>query len=134
MDNLQEIHLRKATVDDIDKIGVLLQDLIGDSLEDRRRYSQEALSSGDYVGILAELGDEIVGYIDLWGFPDPGHGAKLGIILSFIVAENFRKTGIGDRLVEEAVKEAEKRGFREFAKSEASLSVIGTNPQFSAHA
>jgi ribosomal-protein-alanine N-acetyltransferase len=64
--------------------------------------------------LIAESRDEVVGYIDLLGFPDPGHGARLGIILSFIVSENFRKTGIGDRLLEGAVEEAKKRGFREF--------------------
>jgi ribosomal protein S18 acetylase RimI-like enzyme len=110
----QDVRIRKATLDDIDKIEVLLQELIGDPLGDRRKHSQIAISSEDYVGLLAEWGNEIIGYVDLWGFSDPGHGAKLGIILSFIVSENFRKMGIGNMLLEAAVKVAKDRNFREF--------------------
>ena len=114
MDDLKNVQIRKATLDDVDKVEVLLQELIGEPLGDRRKFFREALSSEDYAGLFAELEGEIVGYVDLWGFPDPGHGAVLGVILNFIVSKDHRKIGIGDRLLEEAVKEAEKRNFREF--------------------
>lgn len=114
MDSSEDIKIRKVTLDDIDKIEILLQELIGDPLGDRRLISTRAFSSEDFVGLIAEMENEIVGYIDLWGFPDPGHGAVLGIISSFIVSENYRAMGIGDRLLEEAVVEAKRRGFKEF--------------------
>jgi ribosomal protein S18 acetylase RimI-like enzyme len=114
MDNSENIKIRKATLGDIDTIETLLQELIGDPLGDRRIFTIQAFSSEDYIGLIAEMGKEIVGYIDLWGFPDPGHGAMLGIISSFIVSENYRNMGVGDRLLEEAVKEAKKRNFKEF--------------------
>jgi ribosomal protein S18 acetylase RimI-like enzyme len=114
MGDLEDVKIRKATLDEIEKIEVLLQELIGDPLDDRKKYSREAFSSDDYAGIIAESAGEVVGFIDLLGFPDPGHGAKLGIILNFIVSESYRNMGIGDRLLDEAVKEAQKRNFREF--------------------
>lgn len=114
MADLKGMLVRKATLDDMEKVEVLLQELIGDPLLNRRKYFIKALSSENYKGFLAEKDNEVIGYVDLWGFPDPGHGAVLGIILNFIVSKDYRKMGIGDRLLEEAVKEAEKRDFKEF--------------------
>jgi ribosomal protein S18 acetylase RimI-like enzyme len=112
--DLEEVQIRRAKLDDMEEIEVLLRELIGDPLGERRQFFIKALSSEDYSGILAEIEGEIVGYVDLWGFPDPGHGAVLGVILNFIVSKDHRKIGIGDRLLDEAVKEADKRAFREF--------------------
>jgi ribosomal protein S18 acetylase RimI-like enzyme len=81
---------------------------------DRRKFFKRALSSENYAGILAEFEEEVVGYVDLWGFPDPGHGAMLGVILSFIISKDYRGKGIGDMLLGEAVKEAKRRDFKEF--------------------
>jgi ribosomal protein S18 acetylase RimI-like enzyme len=114
MADFESMLVRKATLDNMEKVEVLLQELIGDPLLNRRKYFIKALSSENYMGFLAELEGEIVGYVDLWGFPDPGHGAVLGVILNFIVSKNHRKMGIGDRLLDKAVKEAEKRDFKEF--------------------
>jgi ribosomal-protein-alanine N-acetyltransferase len=108
------VHARRAKLDDMEGIEVLLQELLGDPLGERRNFFTKALSSENYLGILAEKGKEVVGYVDLWGFPDPGHGAMLGVILSFIVSEDQRGMGIGDLLLDEAVKEAVRRGFKEF--------------------
>ncbi|UCE75433.1 MAG: GNAT family N-acetyltransferase [Methanomassiliicoccales archaeon] len=91
----KDIKIRKATLNDIDKIEVLLQELIGDPLNDRRRFYNDAFSSEDYVGLVAEKEGNIIGFVDLWGFPDPGHGAVLGVIMNFIVSKEHRKMGIG---------------------------------------
>lgn len=110
----KDIEIRRATLNDTDKIEVLLQELIGNPLNDRRRFYDHAFSSEDYVGLVAEKEGDIIGYVDLWGFPDPGHGALLGVILNFIVSKEHRKLGVGDSLLKEAVRIAEKRNFREF--------------------
>ncbi|UCG70406.1 MAG: GNAT family N-acetyltransferase [Thermoplasmata archaeon] len=114
MADLEELQIRRATLQDMEEIEVLLQELIGNALVDRRKFFIKAFSSENYAGLLAECGKEAVGYVDLWGFPDPGHGAVLGVILNFIVLKDHRKKGIGDRLLEEAVKEAKRRDFKEF--------------------
>ena len=114
MVGLGNIQIREARLDDMEEIEVLLQELIGNPLGKRRQFFIKALSSEDYVGFLAEFEGKTIGYVNLWGFPDPGHGAVLGVILNFIVTKDHRKRGIGDALLDEAVKEAEKRGFKEF--------------------
>jgi ribosomal protein S18 acetylase RimI-like enzyme len=114
MADVEGVRVRKASLGDMDKIEVLLQELIGDPLGERRKNFIKALSSEDYMGILAESDGKVMGYVDLWGFPDPGHGAVLGVILNFIITKEHRKKGIGDLLMEEAVKEADKRNFKEF--------------------
>ena len=114
MVDLEGVQIRRATLNDIEEIEALLQELIGDPLNDRTRFYKDAFSSEDYVGLVAEKEGDIIGYVDLWGFPDPGHGAVLGVILNFIVSKEHRKKGIGDSLLKEAVRVAEKRNFREF--------------------
>ena len=114
MDIDEDVEVRRAKLDDMEDIEVLLQELIGDPLADRRKFFIKALSSENYAGFLASNGEDVVGYIDLWGFSDPGHGAMLGVILSFIVSKDYRGRGVGDLLLEEAVREAERRGFKEF--------------------
>ena len=114
MEISSEINIRQARLDDFEQVSVLLQELIQDPLNDRKNFFQNALTSETYVGLVAEKDGEIIGFLDIWHFPDPGHGAVLGIIPSFIVSKNYRKMGIGDRLLEEAVKIAKQRKFREF--------------------
>ena len=107
------VQVRKARLDDMEKIEVLLQELLGNPLVDRRKFFIDALSSENYTGLLAEMDEEVVGYVDLWGFPDPGHGAMLGIILNYIVTKDQRRRGIGNVLMEAAVTEAVRRDFKE---------------------
>jgi ribosomal protein S18 acetylase RimI-like enzyme len=114
MIDLEGVQIRRAKLDDMEEIEDLLQELIGDPKGERRKFFIKALSSEDYAGFLAEKNGEIVGYVDLWGFFDPGHGAVLGAILSFIVSKEHRRIGIGDLLLGEAVKEAKRREFKEF--------------------
>ena len=65
MSDSEDVKIRQATLNDIDMIEVLLQELIGDPLNDRERFFHDALSSEDYVGFLAEKDGDIIGYVDL---------------------------------------------------------------------
>jgi ribosomal protein S18 acetylase RimI-like enzyme len=114
MEGTEEVLIRRAKLDDMEEVEVLLQELIGDPLGERRKFFIEALSCENYAGFLAAKGEEVVGYVDLWGFPDPGHGAMLGVILSFIVTKDHRGKRIGDLLLVKAVEEAKRRAFKEF--------------------
>jgi ribosomal protein S18 acetylase RimI-like enzyme len=114
MSDLEGVRIRRAKLDDMEEIEILLLELIGEPKGERRKFFIKALSSEDYAGFLAEKNGEIIGYVDLWGFSDPGHGAVLGVIPSFIVSKEHRRKGIGDLLLEEAVKEANRRKFKEF--------------------
>ena len=102
MDNEKNIQIRQGTIDDEEQISELMQQLLGNPVADRKVYLKEALTSERYIAIVAENEGIIIGILDLWYFPDVGHGAALGIIMNFIVQEEFRKRGVGGKLFEEA--------------------------------
>lgn len=107
------VKIRKATDDDFTELEPLLQDLIGDPTGDRRWAFRKALEHDEYITYVAEHKDEIVGFVDLWLLPDPGHGSLLGYLTSLIVHKASRRGGIGRALVDAVVREARKKGAAE---------------------
>ncbi len=63
--------------------------------------------------LVAEVYEDIVGFLDILNFPDIGHGATLGIIENFIVLDSHRKMGIGGKLLEESFEIARNQKFHE---------------------
>ena len=90
-----------------------MQELLGDPIDERKNIFKEALSFKNYIPLVGEVNGNIVGFIDIWHFPDIGHGAKLGIIENFIVSGSHRKMGIGGKLLEESIKIAIKEKLHE---------------------
>ena len=113
MDNEKNIQIRIGTIDDEEQISELMQDLLGNPVAERKVHLEEALISDKYITIVAEFEGTLVGFLDLWSFPDVGHGATLGIIMNFIVREKFRKRGVGGKLLEEANKIAKEMNLHE---------------------
>lgn len=109
-----KVNIREATMKDFEKINELMQDLLGDPIFERKKVFDEALSSENYIPLVAEVSGDIVGFLDIWYFPDVGHGGTLGIIANFIVTKKYRDMGIGNKLMEESVKMAKKEKFIEF--------------------
>lgn len=107
MDSEINIQIRRGTIGDEDQISELMQELLGNPVADRKVHLKEALTSERYIPIVAECDGGIMGFLDLWHFPDVGHGAALGIIMNFIVREKFRNRGVGGKLLEEACRIAE---------------------------
>jgi len=107
------VTVRQATKKDIDQISKLMQELLGDPVFDRKIIFDEAFAQENYMPLVAKVDEIIVGFLDIWYFPDVGHGAKLGIIENFIVSPKYRKMGIGGKLLEEGVKIAKKEKFHE---------------------
>lgn len=108
-----KVNIREATMNDFEQINELMQDLLGDPIFERKKVFHEALSSENYIPLIAEVSADIAGFLDIWHFPDVGHGAKLGVIENFIVSERYRKMGIGRKLLEESVEIARKQKFHE---------------------
>ena len=107
------VNIREAKMKDFEQINELMQDLLGDPIFKRKKVFDEALSSENYIPLVAEVNGDIVGFLDIWHFPDVGHGATLGVIENFIVSERYRKMGIGGKLLEEGVEIAKKQKFHE---------------------
>ena len=89
-----KVEITRATEGDIEKIDGLMQVLLGNSIEGRKGYFERALVSDDYVALTAKEASDIVGFLDMWSFPDVGHGANLGIILNFVMKRKNREANI----------------------------------------
>jgi len=107
------IKIRKADLGDLDQINSLSEELLGSSVGDRREMFVKALENKDYLCLVAETNGEVVGFIDIWAFPDVSHGAYLAQIQNLVVTEKIRGKGIGTRLIEEVISFFKKRKYHE---------------------
>jgi ribosomal protein S18 acetylase RimI-like enzyme len=109
----EKLTIRKATMRDFDEIDSLSDELLGSPIGIRKKFLKKALNSKNYLCLIAELNKEIVGFIDMWAFPDISHGAYLAQIQNLVVAKKFRGRGIGTKLVKEVIKFFKKKKYHE---------------------
>lgn len=107
------IKIRPSKEEDIEQIDPLLHELIGEPIGDRGAMFKGSLSHEEYFTFVAEEDSDIVGFIDLWLLPDPGHGSQMGYLTNLIVQKARRRGGIGKALVEAVVEAARKNGAAE---------------------
>lgn len=81
--------------------------------EERLEILTKALKHRDYELLVAELDDEIVGFIDQWIIHDFTHGAKLSFIQNLYVVSKHRRKGVGNRLLEKIITSAKDKGVLE---------------------
>ena len=62
---------------------------------------------------VAEVAEKIVGFIEMRVFPDFAEGMPIAIIQNLIVKEDYRKLGIGSKLIQKANETAEKQNVAE---------------------
>ena len=99
-----ELKIRRADLSNLNQINSLCEELLGSCVGSREEMFRKALKNKDYLCLVAEIGREVVGFIDLWAFPDVSHGAYLAQIQNFVVTKKTRGKGIGTRLLEEIIK------------------------------
>jgi len=105
-----EAVIRPARKSDVKNIAKLAGELIPlEDLTKRNTMLMQSIDDSKRDIYVAEIKSEIVGFVDLWTFPDFVHGANLTIIQNLVVSEAFRSRGIGDELVRMAVKRAKGR-------------------------
>jgi len=107
------IKIRKVDLKDFNKIDSLSEELVGSSVGDRKEMFGRALKNGDYLCLVAEMNKEVVGFIDMWAFPDVSHGAYLAQVQNLAVTERMRGKGIGTRLIEEIIEVFRKKKYHE---------------------
>jgi len=105
--------IRKAVMKDFDKIDSLSNELVGNPVGSRKKKFQRALNDKDYLCLVAEVNEEIVGFVDMWAFPDVSHGAYLAQIQNLIVTEEFRGKRIGTELIKNVIKFFKKKKYHE---------------------
>ena len=107
------VKIRKANLGDINQINSLAEELLGSPVGDREEMFVKALENKNYLCLVAETNGEVVGFIDMWAFPDASHGAYLAQIQNLIVTEKMRGKGIGTRLIEEIIRFFKKKKYHE---------------------
>ena len=100
--------VRSAKTSDVSVLAKLADKLIpGEaSTSDRIRVLTRTLRRSDYSLYVAEKDRRLLGFVDLWVFPDFAHGGKMGIIQNLFVDRTFRRRGIGDLLMRRVTRRA----------------------------
>jgi amino-acid N-acetyltransferase len=106
--------LRKATLEDVEKIRVLIEANLDKLLPRTAEDIQELI---DWFWVVAE-GDEIVGCCCL-----EIYSPKIAEIRSIAVREDRRGNGYGEQLVEVAINEATRRNIKQ-------VLVVTSTPEF----
>ena len=78
----------------------------------RTRALGRSLGDPDYDVLVATVGSQVTGFVDLWTFSDVVEGSNISIIQNLVV-ERFRGLGIADALMRRVLNLARRRGARE---------------------
>lgn len=107
--------VRRANASDVSVLAGLADKLIpGEASEsDRVRILTRSLRRSNYFLYVAEEERRLLGFVDLWVFPDFAHGGKMGIIQSLFVDRTIRRRGIGDLLMRRVTRRASELKLKE---------------------
>jgi GNAT superfamily N-acetyltransferase len=105
------MEIRKATINDIPKIVVLMEQLGYPTTVDKMNFRFKAIAGNpSYHTLVAELNGEVVGMAGLnIGFFYENDGSYVRII-AFVVDKNYRRKRIGKKLIQEAESWAREQG------------------------
>ncbi|HKX17995.1 MAG TPA: GNAT family N-acetyltransferase [bacterium] len=95
--------IRRVVEHDFEPVHRLLEQLMPALPDLRQHIWGRMLARQDYAAWIAEIEDRPAGFIDLYVFPDIGHGRNIALINNLVVDEAFRRRGLGEALVNEAV-------------------------------
>jgi len=109
------IKIRSANEKDLQSLTVLAEEFKPGEVDNKKRIDvlKQALGNPNYELLVAELGKEIVGFIDQWIIYDFVHGARLSYIPNLYVRSKQRKKGVATKLLQEVMKSAENMGVLE---------------------
>ena len=94
--------IRRVVESDFDAAHRLLDQLMPASIERRQAIWRDTLAQDAYAAWIAEVDDQAAGFLDLYLFPDIGHGRTIGLVNNLVVDERFRRRGLGESLLKEA--------------------------------
>jgi len=107
--------IRKGTRQEVAKLVALAGVLMPDEAShvQRTRVLGLSLVDPDYDILVATVGSQVTGFVDLWTLSDFVEGSNISIIQNLIVEPRFRGLGIADALMRRVLKLARRRGARE---------------------
>lgn len=95
--------IRRAVDQDFEAAHRLLEQLMPAPSNLRHAIWSRTLAHQGYAAWIAEVDGRPAGFIDLYVFPDIGHGRDIGLINNLVVGEEFRRRGLGEALLDETV-------------------------------
>ena len=113
---MSNLTVRRADERDLPVLLMLAEGFMSEvkvTREKRLEILRKALKNPNYELVVAEMDGETVGFIDQWIIHDFAHGAKLSYIQNLYITSKHRRTGIGNRLLEQIIRSAEKKGVLE---------------------
>ena len=101
--------VRRIVESDFEAVHRLLDQLMPAALELRQAIWSATLAQNDYAAWLAEIDGQAAGFVDLYLFPDVGHGRAIGLVNNLVVDSRFRRRGLGEALLKEATAYCRRR-------------------------
>ena len=100
---------------DVAKLVALAGVLMPDETSHARRTRAlgRSLRDPDYDVLVALVGSQATGFVDLWTLSDFVEGSNISIIQNLVVEPRFRGLGIADALMRRVLNLARRRGARE---------------------
>lgn len=113
MDMIDNVKIRKATVDDMDAVFNLVNELAifenePDAVKVDVEYYKSSFEQGIFQVLLAEIGSEIAG-IALFYVTFSTWKGKMIYLEDFVVKDTFRSQGIGQKLWDSWIDESKKQ-------------------------
>jgi ribosomal protein S18 acetylase RimI-like enzyme len=105
--------IRRVVERDLERVHLLLEQLLPAEFERRRAVWRNTLAQDGYASWIAEIDNQPAGFIDLILFHDIAHGGALGLINNLVVDARFRRRGLGEALLSEAIAHCRRSGAAE---------------------
>lgn len=108
---MKNVIIRKASKSDISDLLTLAEEFMPKeaSIESRTAALNDALASSRYEIFVADSDGQIIGFIDHWITSDFTHGGRTSFIHNLYVGPNFRRKGIGSKLLQRIIESSMKK-------------------------
>ena len=108
-----DLVIREATHKDIEGIIEVLATIYLQDVAWAERAVKKLLATENYVILMAELDDQVVGFIDYYILPSIWEKRNEATINNLFIHKDYQGKGVGSRLLEEVIKRTDEIGIVE---------------------
>ena len=113
MKHVSDLIIREAANKDIESVTEVLETIYLQDVAWAKRAVKKLLATENYVILVAELDDQIVGFIDYYILPSIWEKWNEATINNLFIHKDYQDKGIGSRLLEEVIKRTDEIGIVE---------------------
>jgi ribosomal protein S18 acetylase RimI-like enzyme len=119
----ETMNIRQGVENDIEEIARLafefddyLDDLISTPEEEKNpretimKVLKEGFSDPKHFFLVAEEEDRLIGFSDVWIYPEFIHGGKSAYLNNLYITKDKRRSGVGSQLLSETLKKSKEEG------------------------